>query len=258
MALDIVFISYHEPNAEKNWENLKERFPYALRVDGVTGIPEAFIEAARISKTSHVWTIDADNVVVDDFDFSFKPAEGEKDYVHLWYAENPVNGLAYGYGGIKLWPREFLRDAIVDPLSVDFTVPMAHNESAELKLWPSVASITSFNTDPYNSYRAGFREGAKLMDEILNFKVEMINYPQTSWTSPMVGYLKEAKQRLQTWETVGREKPHGMYCISGARDGREFAEKEVGADDSVLSQINDFEFIRERFIKRYGHEPVRR
>lgn len=44
---DIVFISYNEPNAEKNWESLKQRFPSAKRVDGVKGIHEAHKKAAK-------------------------------------------------------------------------------------------------------------------------------------------------------------------------------------------------------------------
>lgn len=32
---DIVFISYNEPDADKNFATLKARFPLAKRVDGV-------------------------------------------------------------------------------------------------------------------------------------------------------------------------------------------------------------------------------
>ena len=102
MALDIVFISYGEPNADKNWALLADRFPWAQRVDMVEGIPQAFIEAARISHTSHVWTVDADNVIKSNFHFQYEPEPWDGNYVHLWYAQNPVNGLTYGYGGIKL------------------------------------------------------------------------------------------------------------------------------------------------------------
>jgi len=264
MALDIVFISYGEPNAEENWEKLKERFPYALRVDGVEGIPEAFIQAARISKTSHVWTVDADNTIKEDFDFSFKPSEGEEDYVHLWYAENPVNNLAYGYGGIKLWPRKFLRDAIIDPFSVDFTVPMAHNETAELKIWKTVASTTRFNTDPFNSYRAGFREGTKLMEEIWDWKLATVDWRRDKLPLELKECLDsvrkaqtDAENRLLAWQTIGRDTRYGQHCIDGAIDGAAFGEEFYG-DEGVISGINDFDFIRERFKERYDEEPVTR
>ena len=44
---DIVFISYKEAYAEDNWNLLKSRFPTAKRVDGVKGIHQAHIKAAK-------------------------------------------------------------------------------------------------------------------------------------------------------------------------------------------------------------------
>ena len=51
---DIIFISYYEPNAEKNFENLYQRFNqvglYGERVKRVTnvkGIHNAHVEAAK-------------------------------------------------------------------------------------------------------------------------------------------------------------------------------------------------------------------
>ena len=38
---DIIFISYNEPHADNNWNNLKTRFPYAKRVNGIKGIHQA-------------------------------------------------------------------------------------------------------------------------------------------------------------------------------------------------------------------------
>jgi hypothetical protein len=259
MSLDIVFISYYEPNAEKNWEELKARFPYALRVDKVNGIPEAFIEAARVSKTSHVWTVDADNSIHPDFDFSFKPEEGEDKYVHLWYAENPINGLQYGYGGIKLFPRKFLRDAEIDPFSVDFTVPFAKEEAGELKIHEEVASYTNFNTDPFSSYRAGFREGAKLQDEIIDFEIALRDYPPESWTEELQNYEKAAYERLRTWIQIAKEGvPYGSYAQLGALDGAEFAQYIAKGREEILCQINSFDFIRTQYVARFGEEPITR
>jgi hypothetical protein len=44
---DIIFISYNEPNADENFARLKARFPYAHRVDGIKGIHQAHIAAAK-------------------------------------------------------------------------------------------------------------------------------------------------------------------------------------------------------------------
>jgi hypothetical protein len=44
---DIIFISYNEPNADANFAKLKARFPYAQRINGVKGIHQAHIAAAK-------------------------------------------------------------------------------------------------------------------------------------------------------------------------------------------------------------------
>jgi hypothetical protein len=234
MALDIVFISYGEPNADKNWALLADRFPWAQRVDMVEGIPQAFIEAARISHTSHVWTVDADNIIKSNFHFQYEPEPWDGNYVHLWYAQNPVNGLTYGYGGIKLWPRRYLKDAHVEEHSVDFTVPASQADQAGLKIWEEVASITEFNTNEFQSYRAGFREGAKLAVEL---------------SSSDDRASQEAQARLETWCTVGKTEPFGEECIQGACDGRHYGLMNAG-NPAGLARINSFEFIEGKFNDR--------
>ena len=67
---DIVFISYNELQADENYKNLKDKFPYAKRVHGVKGIHQAHIEAAKLSVTEMFWAVDADAIIVEDFDFS--------------------------------------------------------------------------------------------------------------------------------------------------------------------------------------------
>ena len=39
--LDFVYISYMEPNKEENWADLKNKVPWAKRVDGVKGFDSA-------------------------------------------------------------------------------------------------------------------------------------------------------------------------------------------------------------------------
>ena len=102
---DIVFISYGEPNADENYRHLKTRFPMAKRVTGVKGIHHAHIEAAMKCFTPMFWVVDADAYILDDFDFSYIVPKHDQDTVHVWRSQNPVNGLTYGYGGIKLLPR---------------------------------------------------------------------------------------------------------------------------------------------------------
>ena len=90
---DIVFISYQEPNAQHRYSMLKQRFPYAKRIHGVKGIHQAHIEAAKISVTDMFWAIDADAIIVEDFDFSYIPKVEEQEWVHVWHSKNPLNDL---------------------------------------------------------------------------------------------------------------------------------------------------------------------
>ena len=49
--LDFVYISYMEPNKEQNWADLKNKVPWAKRVDGVKGFDSAHKAAAELAET---------------------------------------------------------------------------------------------------------------------------------------------------------------------------------------------------------------
>jgi hypothetical protein len=106
MKYDIIFISYNEPNADKNFANLKLRFPTAQRVSGVKGIHQAHIAAAKKAFTKMFWVVDGDAEIVDDFNFDYEVSKYDLECVHVWRSKNPVNGLEYGYGGVKLLPKK--------------------------------------------------------------------------------------------------------------------------------------------------------
>ena len=106
---DIIFLSYDEPNAEKNYADLCKKVPWAKRVHGVKGIHQAHIEAAKLCDTEMIWIVDADAEVIEKFNFDYHvPAydPDSKKTVHVWKSQNPINSLVYGYGAVKLLPRE--------------------------------------------------------------------------------------------------------------------------------------------------------
>ena len=78
----------------------------AKRVHGVDGIPmPPVVLAAKKCFTKMFWVVDGDAVIKDDFKFDYEVSEYDLDCVHVWRCENPINGLVYGYGGVKLLPR---------------------------------------------------------------------------------------------------------------------------------------------------------
>jgi len=219
---DIVFISYNEPEAENNWQNLKARFPRAKRVDGVKGIHQAHIAAAKKCFTKMFWVVDADATVLEEFNFTHKVDDYDLETVHVWRSKNPVNDLVYGYGGVKLLPRKLTLE--MDLTKTDMTTSI----SQYFKAMPEVSNITSFNVDPFNTWKSAFRECAKLASKTIDRQNE-----------------EETNERLKTWTTVGHDRPFGEYAVAGARAGMEFG----FSSSSDIFLINDFEWLHEQFSK---------
>ena len=218
-SYDLVFLSYDEPNAEENWIKLSSKYPHAKRVHGVVGILNAHKKAAQISTPNNFYVIDGDSLIVDDFDFDIQLDEYDaKNYVHIWKCLNPVNGLEYGYGGLKLFNKDMFM--AIDETLVDMSTILGSG----VKLMDKVASVTHFNSDETRAFRSAFRECTKLASGIIKNQVD-----------------EESKRRLDTWLTVG-EGPFADYVLLGARHGKEFGE--ANADDvNMLTKINDFKWL---------------
>lgn len=221
---DITFISYNEPNADVNWAKLKARFPIARRVHGIKGIHNAHIAAANRCRTKMFWVVDGDSTVLDSFTFAdpmglWKPEES----VYVYQSQNPINGLTYGYGGIKLLPRD--KTISMDTSTVDMTTSIGNYFTAV----EQVASTTNFNTDPFNTWKSAFRECAKLSRQVIRNQV-----------------TEETESRLAIWCAEGADQPYGEYAIAGAVDGCEWAKT-----TSDLTLINDFEWLHRRFKNEY-------
>lgn len=223
---DIVFISYQEPNAEENWNLLRERFPLAKRIHGIKGIQQAHIEAAKICYTKMFWVVDGDSKIVDEFDFDPEIKETEQHFVYVWRSKNPVNGLVYGYGGVKLLPR-------LSVLTMDISKPdMTTSISRSFKPVQEISNITVFNTDPYNAWKGAFRECVKLSSKIIDRQKD-----------------NETERRLHIWCTIGQDMPFGQYVLDGANAGREYGIANKDNPDA-LRMINDFDWLMEQFNAR--------
>jgi len=220
---DIVFISYNEPNADENFANLIDRFPRAKRVHGVKGIHQAHIAAAKLATTPMFWVVDGDAIVEDDFQFDLLLPKHDTDIVHVWLSKNPINGLTYGYGGVKLLPKNLTIN--MEMTSVDMTMAI----SKKFKVIKEVSNLTVFNTDPFNTWKSAFRECVKLASR-----------PVDS------GYQEETEDRLITWCSVGSDKLYGEYSIAGARAGKQYGLLNI-ADANQLRKINDFEWLQNQF-----------
>ena len=222
---DIVFISYHEVNAEENYYDLYSRFntvgvfgDRVKRVKDVKGIHNAHVAAAKLVNSNYFFVVDGDAVIVDEFDFGYTTRE--KDIVHVWRSQNPINDLVYGYGGVKLLPTTLTCN--MDTTTNDMTTSISN----KFKVMNEVSNITAFDTDAFSTWRSAFRECAKLSSKSIRRQKD-----------------DETESKLKTWRTVGHDRQYGDYAMAGATAGMEFGLSR-GSD---LRLINDFEWLREQF-----------
>jgi hypothetical protein len=220
---DVFFISYNEVNADDNWDLLIKYCPRAKRVDGITGIHNAHRRCAELSETSMFWTIDADSVLIDGFDLSWTPSVYDRQYLHIWHTINPVNNLSYGYGAIKLWPVSSVIDFRGE--WIDFTTSVG-----QVKLIEEVASVTNFNTDPFSSWKSGFRETVKLSMQVSSKKDS------------------QSLDRLVTWLNKTNTVSYGSDTVWGARDGLQYYLTNRDNHDE-LRMINDFNYLKNIYAK---------
>ena len=222
---DIFMISYHEAEADDNFQKLKQRFPEAKHVKNVEGIGNAHKECAKQSETQMIYIVDADADIYDGFHFDYVPPMSSRDNTtYVWSAKNPVNDLEYGYGAVKLFPRQQVLE--MGHQLPDFTAGSAFYQPVK-----NVSNVTRFNKDPYRTWRSAFRECVKLASGI-----------QQSETP-----RQETIDRLEAWTTVDNGARFGRYCIKGALEGKAYGEEHAN-DVDALNKINDFEWLREQFV----------
>jgi hypothetical protein len=231
---DVIFISYDEDNCEENWADLVSKVPWAKRVHGVEGSDAAHKAAANLSETDLFISVDADNIV----DPSFFDMELDLDHPRLhgkaisWVAQNHINGLEYGNGGLKLWPKSHVLNMRTHEASVDAD-PRKQLEFCWDDNYIQMANqycITHPEGSPRQAFRAGFREGVK-MGLIDGSKVEPTEVKNKIWW----GNYK----RLITWCSVGADITNGLWAMYGARLGCQM----TNLTEWDYVQVRDFEYI---------------
>lgn len=212
---DIIYLSYDEPNAEKNYADLLAKVPWAKRVHGVEGSDAAHKACAQLSETDRFVTVDGDNIVRAEFlnqEVDFDIHKDLSKCVISWAGYNVINGLMYGNGGLKLWPKEYVLNMKThenapadDPnAQVDFCW------DAEYIQMNSCFSDVHNNATAFQAWRAGFREGVKMsLDRGL--RVDPRNFENAVHWKNM--------QRLLIWLNVGADVKNGLWAMLGARHG---------------------------------------
>ena len=154
--MDIVFMSYDEPNAEENWKKLKEKYPRAKWCKGVTPRTKAYHTAATMSETEYFFAVFPTIDLNDKFDFTFQPDRLKNACHYIFHCKNPVNGLEYGHRAVILYNKHLCLSTIHPRL--DFTLSQPH------EVVPMLCGTSHFNTTPEISWRVAFREVIKLCE----------------------------------------------------------------------------------------------
>ena len=239
---DIVFLSYDEPNAEKNYADLLTKVPYAKRVHGVEGSDAAHKACADISETKHFVTVDGDTVIDSNFlsvVLDLDELGVDDDYQFSWCGNIDVNGLKYGNGSLKMWTKDFVKNMRThentdgsDDTQIEFCY---FDNYYQLNENYSTSIISS---TPHQAWRAGFREGVKMS---LNRGAKVKDISKDTWW--------QNYNRLLVWLNVGADVYNGLYTIMGARDGCQ----KILATDWDHSVTRDFKWLNEYWDKIKHH-----
>ena len=225
--LDFVYISFKEPNKEENWADLKNKVPWAKRVDGVVGFDSAHKAAAELAETDFFISVDGDNIIDERFLLeTLDWTKTDKKAVHRWRAMNSVNGLVYGNGGIVGWPKQTClgmkthENSDTKENNVDFCWGVPHENLL------NYYSTTVINHTPQQAFVAGYREGVKM------------SLDRGEYVLPEDFRKKVAPSNLRplsTWMSVGADIEHGKFAMLGAR---------IGCYNTVFKQT-DIEKVRD-------------
>lgn len=218
--MDIIFISYDEPSAEKRFNELKAKYPRAKWLKSVTGQTLAYMTAASMSDTDYFFAVFPKLEIVDSFKFDFQPDRMKNPCHYIFNCKNPVNGLEYGHGAVLLYNKKLVMQT--NKPGLDFTLSAPHD-------WvPVLSAINHFNETPWLAWRTAFREVIKL-----------------NQYKPTV----ENKYRLKKWLTTG-EGDNSDWCLRGSKDAQEYYQ-EYGSDHKKLMLSYDFEWLKQYYESKY-------
>lgn len=245
--IPVIFLSFDEPNADENFNFLKDNHPnpeLVQRVHGVKGFDAAHKAAAAVAATSRFFTVDADCRV--DSEIWKKSIEITPDikYATLsWSSRNIVNGLVYGNGGVKLWYADHVINMRSHEAAEDGD--STHNvdfcwDPEQYKQMNNTYGVVHNNSSAKQAFRAGFREGVKMGLDQGN-KVAIKDFKHKMYPANFARWL--------IWMTIGRDVENGDWVIYGARLGAYMLYID-NFDRSVISDYEWFDkFWQEQLIK---------
>ena len=213
VLFDVFYVCFDEPNRKENWDQIKSIIPKAKKVEGVVGFDQALKECAKQSSTDYFFLIDGDNQLMERrFRRSLSVENIQDDWVLSWASLNTVNGLTYGNGGLKLWPKDVALNINSHENADSEDDQTDYCFIASYYLVDDYVSRTIINKTYKQAFRAGFREGVKMS---LAYG-KQVDFNQVDFETTLG---RQNRLRLKIWCEVGADVLNGMWAILGARMG---------------------------------------
>ena len=235
-ALDIIYISNGEPDAERWYQHLcnvllneHTGFPQLKhintikRIDRVDGRMAAYRAAAEASNTPWFFAVFAKLEVDKNFDWDWQPDYFQEPKHYIFHAKNPVNGLTYGHQAMIAYNKRLVLETMESGL--DFTLSKAH------EVVPVLSGVAHYNQDAWTTWRSAFREVIKLK----HFTAVDTNV--------------EAEYRLKKWLTVG-EGAFGEWSVRGAEDAIEYYNSVNGVYDKLMLSY-EWAWLKQYYDAKY-------
>jgi len=237
--LDCIYLSYDEPQKEEFWLKIKNMVPWANRVDGVKGSDAAHKAAGEASDTERFILIDGDNMPEESF-FNIQLDFTDKDHKFRqaqfrWKAVNSINGLRYGNGGMSSWTKTYVANMKTHENQTEGDVSRIADfclDSKDNLYWAmhDCYSTTYPNHTPFQAWRAGFREGVKMVLD-KGSKPDIDTFKETA--------AKRNLNNLTIWHNVGADVENGLWAIYGARLG------------TYMTMLTDWEHTKVQWFDNY-------
>jgi hypothetical protein len=168
-----------------------------------------------VADTSEYFIVDGDFELAIRFDPGAQQPLDSGVAMRVWAAVNAVNGLVYGYGGLKLCRKDAIRElgSSVDVLAA---IP------GRTEFVSDLAGRTRFNQSPLHAWKAGFRECAMLCRGSEFGMSEL-----------------EARRRVAVWlDPSSCRGRYSGWALTGARDGVRLAST-LAVDSFDWEVLND-------------------
>lgn len=242
----VVFLSYDEPWADRNWLDLRSKFPRVVRVHGVKGLDACHKAAAAAVPGDWVVTVDADTRVGASLPHAHVPDRLLTGNFRLdWLSRNVVNGLWTGNGCVKLWPKALIAEmrtheaAPAGTLSLDHDVASIRSGRSAQVAMPERDAFTDPAATPFHAFRAGLRETAFLRSLA---ERAARRRGDEAWRTET-----ELVRLIEIWCSVGRQAIYGRWMLYGARMGLVLPDLWADWD---LREVNDHDAIRRLWAGR--------